>query len=75
MEIEITVTYALSKTVEVPAELAPDKDWNYPNREAFDEWVCQQANGLRNEEPVDEDAWVSTEAYETEHWNEVYSAS
>jgi hypothetical protein len=70
MTIEITVTYAKSKKVDVPAELAPDKDWNYPDPEAFDAWVANQADVLAAEPgPPD---WVSTEALD-ERYNEVYS--
>ena len=50
MIVEITITYARSKRVEVPAELAPGKDWIYPNREKFDEWVSEQADALAKEE-------------------------
>ena len=71
MTVEITITYARSKQVEVPAELVPDKDWVYHDREKFNQWVSDQADALAREE---EDAdWVNTEAYETENWDEVYS--
>lgn len=76
MKIEINVTYVLSTQVEVPAELAPDKDFNYPNSEAFDEWVAARADELCEKTPViSSDAWTRTEAYETEHWHEVYCIS
>jgi len=49
MQIEINVEWRVSKLVEVPAELAPDKGWEYPNREAFDEFVEQEADKLADE--------------------------
>lgn len=73
MTVEITITYARSKQVEVPAELVPDKDWNYPDRKKFEDWVLGQADGLSKESHSPD--WVSTEAMETEHFNEVFSVS
>ena len=79
MKIAVTVTWAVSKEVEVPAQLVPDKDWNYPDREKFDEFVQVEADKLADEHMANlkgaGDDWVSTEAYETENWNEVYSVS
>ena len=79
MKIDVTVTWAVSKEVEVPAEFAPDKDWNYPDREKFDEFVRAEADKLADEHMSNlrgaGDDWASTEAYETENWNEVYSVS
>ena len=71
MTVEIIVTYARTKQADVPAELAPNKDWVYPDREAFDTWVDAQADELCKEDC--QPGWVSTEAFETENWNEVYS--
>jgi hypothetical protein len=77
MEIEITITFAISKKVVVPAELAPDAEFNYPDKEKFDEWVSDQAEEMCGEQDWNAmpDCWVSTDALETETYQEVYSVS
>ena len=73
MEIELTVMYTRTCTLVVPDNLACDKDGNYPDRDAFDAWVSDEADKMTKEGgPLQ---WWSTEACETENWNEVYSAS
>jgi len=76
MQIEINVEWRVSKMVEVPAELAPDSDWNYPNREAFDRFVEQEADKLADEHIANlkgaGDDWAGTTAYEVENYSEVY---
>lgn len=70
MKVEINVTYAKSLKVEVPEELAPDKDWNYPDREKFDEWCAEQLNFLRESDlPPD---IITGEVFETEQYNSLY---
>jgi hypothetical protein len=77
MTIEITVTFAINKRVEVPVELAPDAKFEYPDRKRFEEWVGDQADEMCGEQDWNSipDCWVSTEALETENWQEVYSVS